>query len=134
MAAKLAVLAVVVLLVGAFAAGLLFARGTSVDERQAAETVEPTVEPVATQPPPPRRQPLRQAFGHTCGACHTLRAAGSRGLFGPDLDALKPSRARVRRILRTGSIDGVMQPNLLTGRDAKRMAAYVARVAGRPRR
>jgi len=63
--------------------------------------------------------------------CHSLRAAGSGGLIGPDLDAVRPSAARVRRALRTGSIDGVMQPGLLRGRDARAMAAYVARVAGR---
>lgn len=90
--------------------------------------------PIAT--PAPTRAPAaptgpRGVFAHTCGMCHSLRAAGSGGLLGPDLDAVRPSAARVRRALRTGSIDGVMQPGLLRGRDARAMAAYVARVAGR---
>jgi mono/diheme cytochrome c family protein len=89
---------------------------------------EPTPEPVATPAPP--RGP-RAVFGHACGTCHSLRAAGSAGLIGPDLDAVRPSAARVRRAIRTGSIDGVMQPGLLRGREARAMAAYVARVAGR---
>ena len=63
--------------------------------------------------------------------CHALAAAGVSGLIGPDLDAVRPSAARVRRAIRTGSIDGVMQPGLLRGREARAMAAYVARVAGR---
>ena len=44
---------------------------------------------------------------------------------------LRPSAAGVRRMLRTGSLDGVMQPDLLQGAAARRVAAYVARVAGR---
>jgi mono/diheme cytochrome c family protein len=70
----------------------------------------------------------RQVFSETCGMCHTLRAAGSTALFGPSLDELRPSAARVRRMLRTGSIDGVMQPNLLRGADADRIARWVAKV------
>jgi mono/diheme cytochrome c family protein len=73
----------------------------------------------------------RQVFAHTCGMCHSLRAAGASGRFGPDLDDARPSARRVRRMIRTGSIDGVMQPGLLHGRQATRVAAYVARVAGR---
>jgi mono/diheme cytochrome c family protein len=61
--------------------------------------------------------------------CHTLRAARVTGLVGPDLDAVRPSEARVRRAIRNGSIDGVMQPGLLRGEDARSVAAYVARAA-----
>ena len=61
--------------------------------------------------------------------CHTLAAAGSGGLIGPDLDAVRPSTAQVRRAVRLGSIDGVMQPGLLRGREARAWRAYVARVA-----
>ena len=103
---------------------------------------------VATTPEPAQRDPAaaaaarrsaaparpagpRATFSHTCGMCHTLRAAGSGGLIGPDLDAVRPSTAQVRRVIRLGSIDGVMQPGLVRGRAARAMAAYVARVAGR---
>lgn len=80
---------------------------------------------------PARPATPRTTFGHTCGMCHTLASAGSGGMIGPDLDALRPSTAQVRRAIRLGSIDGVMQPGLLRGREARAMAAYVARVAGR---
>jgi mono/diheme cytochrome c family protein len=73
----------------------------------------------------------RATFEHMCGTCHTLRAAHATGLFGPDLDAVRPSAARVRQMIRTGTSDSIMQANLLRGREARAMAAYVARVAGR---
>lgn len=85
----------------------------------------------------PREEPVaapatsRGLFAETCGGCHALADAGTAGRFGPDLDAVKPSAADVRRMLRTGSLDGVMQPDLLQGAAARRVAAYVARVAGR---
>jgi cytochrome c6 len=81
----------------------------------------------------PGRGSARQVFAHTCGMCHTLADAKTVGGFGPDLDAVRPSAAEVRRMIRTGSIDGVMQPGLLTGAEARRVAAYIARVAGRRR-
>jgi mono/diheme cytochrome c family protein len=96
--------------------------------------------PSAQAPPPPpfrsdqdaaRTLSTRDAFGHSCGTCHTLRAAGVKGVAGPDLDKL-PGRltfARVREQIRTGSLDSSMPANLLTGKDADRVARYVARVA-----
>jgi mono/diheme cytochrome c family protein len=73
----------------------------------------------------------KDAFAHTCGTCHTLRAAGVKADIGPDLD--HPARpltfTRVRDQIRTGSIDGSMPSNLLIGKDADRVARYVARVA-----
>jgi mono/diheme cytochrome c family protein len=73
----------------------------------------------------------KDAFAHTCGTCHTLRAAGVTADIGPDLD--HPARpltfARVRDQIRTGSLDGSMPSNLLVGKDADRVARYVARVA-----
>jgi mono/diheme cytochrome c family protein len=82
---------------------------------------------------PPRRAPEapRAAFGHMCGTCHTLRAANATGVFGPDLDEVGPSAAHVRRMIRTGSRDGIMPSRLLRGREARDVAEYVARVAGR---
>jgi mono/diheme cytochrome c family protein len=73
----------------------------------------------------------KDAFAHTCGTCHTLRAAGNKGVIGPDLDhsTRKLTFALVREQIRTGSLDGTMPANLLTGKDADRVARYVARVA-----
>src|SRR5436190_1493026 len=35
-----------------------------------------------------------------CGTCHTLRAAGTNGLIGPNLDSLRPTYAQVRTKVR----------------------------------
>jgi mono/diheme cytochrome c family protein len=72
----------------------------------------------------------KDAFAHTCGTCHTLRAAGVTAQIGPDLDRSdrKLTFAAVRRQIRDGSLDGSMPANLLTGKDADRVARYVARV------
>ena len=73
----------------------------------------------------------RAAFAHSCGTCHTLRAAGVTGGIGPDLDKVgrRLTFAVVRDQIRTGSLDTAMPANLLVGRDADRVARYVARVA-----
>jgi mono/diheme cytochrome c family protein len=73
----------------------------------------------------------KDAFAHSCGTCHTLRAAGVVGVIGPDLDRTgrKLTFARVRQQIRTGSLDSAMPANLLVGSDADRVARYVARVA-----
>ena len=79
----------------------------------------------------------------TCGSCHALARAGTKGTQGPDLDeAFGPSR---RDGLGQGTIAGVveqqianvrrsstMPEDLVTGKDARDVAAYVAAVAGMP--
>ena len=37
-----------------------------------------------------------------CGGCHTLKAAGSKGQVGPNLDELKPDQSTVERQVRHG--------------------------------
>lgn len=80
-------------------------------------------------------------FVEKCGACHTLARAGTTGVNGPDLDeAFGPAR---RQGLGEGTVEGVvrdqiggvlanssMPRDLVTGKDATAVAAYVARVAG----
>ncbi len=77
----------------------------------------------------------RELFVHACGTCHTLRAAHAGAGIGPILDKVRPRLAvrRVRDQIRTGTVDSAMPANLLLGRDANRVASYVARVAGRRR-
>lgn len=70
-------------------------------------------------------------FADNCGTCHTLADAGSTAGIGPNLDQAKPTAARVASMIANGSTSGIMQPGILTGDDATRVAAYVARVAGR---
>lgn len=85
----------------------------------------------------------KQLFVEKCGACHTLARAGTSGVSGPDLDeAFGPAR---RQGLGPGTFEGVvadqianplasssMPAKLVTGQDAKDVAAYVAAVAGVP--
>ena len=37
-----------------------------------------------------------------CGVCHSLEAAGAKGVIGPDLDALKPDAHRIRTAIAQG--------------------------------
>jgi mono/diheme cytochrome c family protein len=92
------------------------------------------VQPTAPPPTPthPKATTTAATFLQTCGSCHTLKAAGANGVVGPNLDEVRPSAEKVRTWIRRGSVDGIMPAGLLTGRDARRVAAYVARVAGRP--
>jgi mono/diheme cytochrome c family protein len=92
----------------------------------------------------------QQLFTQKCGSCHTLTGAGTNGDIGPNLDyAFKQARANGG--FDSGTIQGVveyqiaharpvspqqtdvyMPQNLVTGEDAKDVAAYVASVAGVP--
>jgi cytochrome c6 len=81
----------------------------------------------------------------TCGACHTLSAAGTSGTIGPNLDnAFRADRQQgfkqstIENVvldqirLGSGAVTGgtPMPANLVRGQDAVDVAAYVASVAG----
>jgi len=79
----------------------------------------------------------------TCGSCHKLARAGTKGTQGPDLDvAFGPSRAAgmnaetvegvVFRQIAHPIRKSIMPADLVTGDDARDVAAYVAKVAGIP--
>jgi mono/diheme cytochrome c family protein len=70
----------------------------------------------------------KAVFASTCGGCHTLADAGTGGKIGPDLDDLKPDKARVEAAIKSGP--GSMPENLVTGDDAVAVADYVASAAG----
>lgn len=95
-----------------------------------AQTPAPAV-PFTSDQEQVRSLSTKAAFAHSCGACHTLRAAGVKGILGPDLDRVgeKLTFALVRNQIRNGSLDSSMPANLLTGKDADRVARYVARVS-----
>ena len=79
----------------------------------------------------------------TCGSCHALARAGTSATTGPDLDQ---AFAQARRDgMNEETVEGVvyrqignprrnsaMQPDLVTGDDARDVAAYIAKVAGQP--
>ena len=89
----------------------------------------------------------RTLFRENCWSCHTLKAAGARGVTGPNLDEIGTvSTQRVlNAILIGGTGDGRMPANLLPGScgkppchapgttptDAEKVAAYVSQVAGK---
>ncbi len=78
----------------------------------------------------------RQIFRETCASCHTLTAAGARGSYGPNLDAMgldaDGSDKRIEKAIKDGGASGMQMPkDLLEGEDAKLVAEYIAAVAGK---
>ena len=69
----------------------------------------------------------------TCGACHVLKAAGSTGDIGPDLDSLKPLEEQVKGVVTEGL--GVMpafgEEGLLTSEEIDAVSYYVANSSGK---
>ena len=68
-----------------------------------------------------------------CGACHILKAAGSEGNIGPNLDILKPTEEQVKLIVTEGL--GVMpafgEEGLLTSEEIDAVSYYVANSSGK---
>jgi len=60
-----------------------------------------------------------------CGSCHALKAAGSDGEIGPNLDILKPQVSQV--ILAVTNGIGVMPPweGILTTQEIEAVAHYI---------
>lgn len=92
-------------------------------------------------------------FVENCGSCHTLAAASTKGMIGPNLDEAfgyvrDPSlpgqgfsESTIRDVVRGQIAYPVTEPptgapgmpaNLVTGEDADAVAAFVAAVAGNP--
>jgi mono/diheme cytochrome c family protein len=67
-----------------------------------------------------------------CGTCHTLKAAGSIGDIGPNLDTLKPLVEQVKLVVREGL--GVMpafeEEGILTSEEIDAVSYYVANSSG----
>lgn len=86
----------------------------------------------------------RMLFGQNCGVCHTLSEASAIGKVGPNLDMLKPPYSLVYNTINNGCLQnppanspqaclgqGVMPAQLVQGRDAQAVAAFVSKVAGK---
>jgi cbb3-type cytochrome c oxidase subunit III len=73
----------------------------------------------------------KQIFVTKCGGCHTLKAAGTTGTTGPNLDLLKPPFARVKKQVING---GAIMPafkGVLSDAQINAVAKYVAQHAGK---
>ena len=76
-----------------------------------------------------------ELFQINCGACHTLTAAGTDGVIGPDLDARfgtgpkgqlqEPTYSTVLSTIENG-LGGRMPKGILQGAQAKAVAQFVA--------
>lgn len=75
----------------------------------------------------------KSLFRQTCASCHSLAAVNARGVTGPDLDQIgKVTPSRVLSAIRVGGTgQGRMPQNLLSGKNAQDVAAFVSSVAGR---
>ena len=87
----------------------------------------------------------RELFGEHCAVCHTLSAASAIGKTGPNLDQIKPPYALVINTLHNGCLQappsasspqnclgyGTMPADIVQGRQAQEVAAFVSKVAGR---
>jgi mono/diheme cytochrome c family protein len=87
----------------------------------------------------------RELFGQHCAVCHTLAAANAIGKVGPNLDTLAPPESLILRTIENGCLAnpssssspqtclgfGTMPANVVQGRDADDVAAFVAKVAGK---
>jgi sulfite dehydrogenase len=61
-----------------------------------------------------------------CGGCHTLKAAGSNGNVGPNLDQLKPDAARVAHQVEVGGGPMPSFKATLSPKQIQDVAAFVA--------
>jgi mono/diheme cytochrome c family protein len=116
----------------AAAACVLFAASCGDDDGSDATRASGTPEsPEAEQPLSQAQIHGRELFVQNCGSCHTLDAAGTVGQIGPDLDDISITEEDVRNAIRIGGRgSGNMPPNLVTGKDAQNVAAFVAVSAG----
>jgi mono/diheme cytochrome c family protein len=106
------------------------------------DTVEQETATAGAPEAPQVEQPLSAAERHgrdlfvaNCGSCHTLDAAGTIGQIGPNLGDIALTEQGVLTAIRigggrhskgAGGRSGNMPPNLVTGQDAKDVAAFVA--------
>jgi mono/diheme cytochrome c family protein len=83
----------------------------------------------------------KKVFQTDCGGCHTLADAATHGTIGPNLDdaavgdrmsnlSESSFEALVRNQISEPDPYGKMPANIVTGNDARDVAAYVASVAG----
>ena len=65
-----------------------------------------------------------------CGGCHTLKAAGTTGSVGPNLDQVQPSASQVSEIVKSGPGSMPSFSGKLSDAEIAAVASYVSGVAG----
>jgi cytochrome c551 len=81
-------------------------------------------------------------FQQRCGGCHTLEAAGTAGsantlkyrerVDGPNFDQRREQADQVLYAIANGGFSGAIMPqNIVVGQEARDVAAFLARYAGR---
>jgi mono/diheme cytochrome c family protein len=83
----------------------------------------------ASTPPAAQGDPVagKQVFASAgCGGCHTLKAAGSSGTVGPNLDVLKPTEPRVAHQVEVGGGPMPSFKGTLSPKQIQDVAAFVA--------
>jgi mono/diheme cytochrome c family protein len=75
----------------------------------------------------------RRIFKVRCANCHTLQAANAVGRVGPSLDQMRPPTALTLDAIEKGRArgQGQMPAAIVTGEEARKVAGFVAKVAGR---
>jgi mono/diheme cytochrome c family protein len=73
-----------------------------------------------------------EVFTANCGSCHTLKAAGTSGEVGPNLDELEPDLATVEHqvVNGGGGMPAFGKEGILNAKEVKAVATYVSSVAG----
>jgi cytochrome c6 len=74
----------------------------------------------------------KSIFTSTCGSCHTLKAAGTSGEVGPNLDELEPSQGTVEHQVQNGGggMPAFGKEGTLSAEEIKAVATYVSAEAG----
>jgi mono/diheme cytochrome c family protein len=86
-----------------------------------------------------------EIFTQHCGACHTLKVAGTEGSSvhpqtreykdGPNFDQRKEEYQQILYAIRNGGFSsGPMPQNILVGQDADKVAQFIAKYSGRARK
>jgi len=60
-----------------------------------------------------------------CGACHTLKATGSEGDIGPNLDEIKPTKDQIIYVVKNGIGAMPAWEGILTNEEIEAVAYYV---------
>jgi len=128
-------LAAIAAAIGLFVVGFFLGRDTAPSKGGGGETPAVTTTTAATATTATTTGAAaaaagKEVFTQNCGACHTLKDAGTSGKVGPNLDATMPTKAKA--LLRLNAGKGAMPSfkGTLTPAQIQAVATYVSQVAG----